>query len=137
MEKINLGKSNHLKILDPKARCIELANKSTFRTKHGSVVVHNGIIIGSGFNINLTHDMTKTFNEFKTLHAEMIAILRVKNKRVLKDSSIFVTRVNQQGKLIMSKPCEICSRIIASFGIVSIFYTDAHGEWVEMLTKEC
>lgn len=118
---------------NPKCRCVELATKSTFRTRHGCVVVHGGKIIGSGFNINLKHPMIKQFNELKTLHAEMIAIMRVKNKRLLKDSALFVTRISPKGKSIMSKPCCICMNVIKSFGVKDIYYTNEDGNWVKLI----
>lgn len=119
---------------DPKKRCIELAEKSTFHTRHGAVVVYDGHIIGSGYNINLHHDSIKVYNEYKTLHAEMIAILRVKNKRLLKHSAIFVARIDPQGKPIMSKPCAVCMTIIRDvWNIKNIFYTNENGEWVKLL----
>ena len=118
---------------NPKERCIELAKQSTFRTRHGSVVVYNGIIIGSGFNINLSHPMVKVYNEFKTLHAEMIAIMRVKNKRLLKHSAIYVARINPKGDAILSKPCTTCMKLIRNtWKIKDIFYTDNDGDWVKL-----
>ena len=118
---------------DPKERCLELARKSTFRTRHGSVIVHNGKIIGSGFNINLTHPMIKVYNEFKTLHAEMVAIMRVKNKQLLKDSSIYVARINAKGLADLSKPCCTCMEFIKNtWKIKNIYYTDQDGDWVKL-----
>lgn len=118
---------------NPKQRCIELAHQSTFRTKHGAVVVHDGKIIGSGFNINLTHSMVKVYNEHQTLHAEMIAIMRVKHKRLLKHSAIYVARINQKGGAILSKPCTTCMKLIRNtWKIKDIFYTDQDGDWVKL-----
>lgn len=118
---------------NPKCRCIELANQSTFRTRHGAVVVHDGKIIGSGFNINLTHPMIKVYNEHKTLHAEMVAIMRVKHKKLLKDSAIYVARISPTGKKMLSKPCSTCMKLIRNtWKIKDIFYTDDDGDWVKL-----
>lgn len=118
---------------NPKTRCFELARKSTFRTRHGAVVVHDGKIIGSGYNVNLTHSMVKKYSEYKTLHAEMVAIMRVKNKRLLKDSAIFVARINPDGKPMMSKPCKTCMEIIRdTWKIPDIYYTNEQGNWVKL-----
>ena len=118
---------------DPKERCIELAHQSTFRTRHGAVVVYNGKIIGSGFNINLSHPMVWVYNEVKTLHAEMVAIMRVKNKRLLKHSAIYVTRINPNGEPVLSKPCCTCMELIRNtWKIKDIFYTDQDGDWVKL-----
>lgn len=118
---------------EAKKRCLELAKQSTFRTRHGSVVVHKGKIIGSGFNVNLTHPMVKVYNEHKTLHAEMVAIMRVKNKRLLKDSAIYVARINPKGTAMLSKPCSTCMKLIRNtWKIKDIFYTDDDGDWVKL-----
>lgn len=65
-------------------RCIELAKKATGSTYPnplvGSVIVHNGKIIGEGFH--------KKAGEF---HAEINAINSVKNPELLKYSTIYVT----------------------------------------------
>lgn len=119
--------------IDPKKKCIELARRSTFRTRHGAVIVHEGEIIGSGFNINLSHPMVQVYNQHKTLHAEMVAILRVKNKRLLKDSSIYVARINGFGDRMMSKPCPTCMELIRNtWKIKNIYYTDPDGDWVKL-----
>lgn len=111
-------------------KCIELAKKSTFRSKHGAVISYDDHIIGSGFNVNLTHPMIKQFNEFKTLHAEMVAILRVKNKKLLKKSTLYVTRLGNDDELMMSKPCKICTDIMKSFGVRDVCYSDGEGNWI-------
>lgn len=118
---------------EAKHRSLELAKQSTFRTKHGAVVVHNGKIIGSGFNVNLFHPMVKVYNEHKTLHAEMVAIMRVKNKRLLRDSAIYVARINPKGDAMLSKPCSTCMKLIRNtWKIKDIFYTDDDGDWVKL-----
>lgn len=113
-----------------KNKCLALAKKSTFHSKHGAVVVYDGHIIGSGFNLNLGHDMITQYDQFKTLHAEMVAILRVKNKSLLKKSILYVTRLKNANEYQMSKPCTVCMKIINSFGIKEICYTSDVGEWI-------
>ncbi len=65
-------------------RCIELANKACGKTYPnplvGSVIVHNGKIIGEGY-----HKMAGE------PHAEINAINSVKNPELLKDSTIYVS----------------------------------------------
>jgi len=65
-------------------RCIELAKKGLGRTYPnplvGSVIVYNGEIIGEGFHEKAGQN-----------HAEINAINAVKNKELLKDSTIYVS----------------------------------------------
>ena len=65
-------------------RCIELAKKATGKTYPnplvGSVIVHNGEIIGEGFHEKAGEN-----------HAEINAINSVENKELLKNSTIYVS----------------------------------------------
>ena len=65
-------------------RCIELAQKASGKTYPnplvGSVIVHNGEIIGEGFHEKAGQN-----------HAEINAINSVKNPESLKDSTIYVS----------------------------------------------
>ena len=65
-------------------RCIELAQKASGKTYPnplvGSVIVHNGEIIGEGFHEKAGQN-----------HAEINAINSVKNPELLKDSTIYVS----------------------------------------------
>ena len=64
-------------------RCLELAAKATGITRSnpmvGSVVVHRGVIIGEGYH-----------QKFGGNHAEVNAIQSVKDKGLLKESTIYV-----------------------------------------------
>lgn len=65
-------------------RCIELARKALGNTYPnplvGSVIVHNGLIIGEGFHEKAGEN-----------HAEINAVNSVKNKALLKESTIYVS----------------------------------------------
>ena len=65
-------------------RCLELASKGKNGVQQnpmvGSVVVYNNKIIGEGFH-----------HEYGKAHAEVIAINQVKNKALLKESTIYVS----------------------------------------------
>lgn len=80
-------------------RCIELASHGLGLTKTnplvGSVIVHNGKIIGEGYH-----------HEYGGPHAEVIAIRQVKDKSLLKDSIIYINLepCSHYGK---TPPCSI------------------------------
>ena len=65
-------------------RCIDLAKKAVGHTYPnplvGSVIVHNGLIIGEGFHQKAGEN-----------HAEINAVNSVKNKALLKESTIYVS----------------------------------------------
>lgn len=54
-------------------------------------------------------------------HAEFSAILNAKQS--LKGATVFVVRV-KNSKLKMSKPCEICQKILKEAGVVRAYYYD-------------
>ena len=56
------------------------------------------------------------YKEF--LHAEVCAILRCKD--ISKARKIVVTRIGRSGKLLLSKPCEICMSFIKEVGIKEV-----------------
>lgn len=101
------------------------------RCKHACVLTYNNVIISSGTNINLKNDFTKCYNNLKALHAEPVAIMRAMkhHSRIIHKCDLWVCRNNENSKT--SKPCPMCQKIIKSFGIKRIHYTQENGEWVE------
>ncbi len=111
-------------------RCLELAKKALGKTYPnplvGSVIVHNGKIIGEGFHQKAGEN-----------HAEINAINSVENKELLKESTIYVSL----------EPCSHfgktppCANRIAEIGFkkVVIGTLDSHekvnGKGVEILEK--
>jgi deoxycytidylate deaminase len=116
-------KISDIKYYFSKAR--EISKLSDFRrSKHGSVIVHNKNIISMAHNRGKVFvEFTKRFQSEQSLHSELAAILKVKNKKVLKDSSLFVYRELKNGTPSISRPCDTCMRIIKSFGITHVYYS--------------
>lgn len=90
-------------------RCIELSKKGLGTTRPnpsvGAVVVYEGKIIGEGYT-----------SAYGGNHAEVNAISSVKNKELLKDSTLYVSLepCNHQGK---TPPC---SHLIVSSGVKKV-----------------
>jgi tRNA(Arg) A34 adenosine deaminase TadA len=117
-----------------KQRCKELALKSNYKTKHGCIIVYKNIILAETFNINMPNVFTDRYsNNLKPLHAEALAIMRCfkKHHRILHKAELYVCRINNEGKLLISKPCEMCETIIKAFKIKTINYTTNDGKWVK------
>lgn len=116
-----------------KEYCEDLAVKhNTYeyhRCRHAAVLTYDDVIISSGVNLNLTNDFTKPFDKMKCLHAEAVAIMRAmkKHSKIIHKCDIWVCRNNAISK--SSKPCAMCQKIIKSFGITKIHYTDEKGNW--------
>ena len=85
-------------------------------------------LISSAYNsYTKTHPVqkyfaTKVHQPFRDkLHAEILAILRAKGKKIYK---ITVERYNQAGEKLLAKPCPICEEAIRAYGISVVEFTE-------------
>jgi deoxycytidylate deaminase len=104
---------------------MKLAKKSNLRQKHGSVIVHNGDIIASGYNNNeLGTDV------IFSRHAEFDSISKIKrlrniNKNLFANCTIYIVRIStENNSLKCSKPCLACMQYILKCGIKKIIYSN-------------
>lgn len=98
-----------------------MSKKSTYHHQMGAVVVKKSRVLGLGFNKpGKTHPKSKT--KFKTIHAELDAILGVSLEE-LKGSDIYVYREYSDGSYAMAKPCPHCQELIVELGIRNVYYT--------------
>lgn len=114
--------------------CEDLAlkhNSYAHKQHHACVITYNDAVIASGININLKNNFIDLYNPLKCLHAEAVAIMRAipKHYNILHKSELWVCRNGCRCKY--SRPCPMCQRIIATFHIPIIHFTDDHGNWVE------
>lgn len=121
-------KISDIKYYFSKAREISLLSDFK-RSRHGSVIVHNNNIISMAHNRGKVFvEFIQKFNSDQSLHSEVASILKVKNKKILKDCTLFVYRERQDKSVSISKPCPTCMRVIKSFGINHIFYSYENAE---------
>lgn len=104
---------------------IEIAKKSNMFNKHGAVLFYKNNIETIAFN---EYD-----SKYNTKHAEQECINKYKNKirKYKKDKKKFnllVIRLSTQNKLLNSKPCSECCRVLKESGIINkIYYSNEHG----------
>lgn len=125
--------------LPPWFRQAKAASKLSDHTHYrvGACIVYKGRVMSVGMNQNLkSHPLTRMFNEFQTIHGEVSAIIRLKNKKILKECKMVVYRENALGELAMARPCPTCLKILKFFNISRIAYTTDGGYAEEFLTKE-
>lgn len=118
-----------------KPKFFDLARKLSKKSEHhqhhlGCVIVNGNKVIGLGFNKNKTH--TKALTEFKTLHAEVSAIINADEEDLI-GSEAYVYRETKLGKLGLSKPCSYCENMLRSVGISKVYYTSPEGYKEEIL----
>ena len=105
-------------------KCVTLAQKSTVKHQHGSIIVKAGKIIGSGYNKN------NPYNDFmNTCHAEIDAILSLNKQVFNKPTILYVLRLSGKKTSIFgnSKPCNNCMNKIKKHNISRVYYSTPDG----------
>ena len=98
------------------------ALKSEMNFNHGAVLIRRGKIVGRGYNTYYNSNS----NEKNSLHAEVSAILDGLKKvshEDLKRCELVIIRVNTQGQVVNSKPCDKCTKFINKFGIKKVYHS--------------
>ena len=74
--------------------------------------------IGKMFNI-------KKYKEYPYSHAEshLVSQLLDRYNTIRTDWSLVVLRINRQGRILMSKPCENCQRILDAVGLNKVYWS--------------
>lgn len=103
-------------------------NEYIQRCKHGAVIVKGGSIIATG--VNTLKYYNPDLDILTSVHAEISAIKKVKNKEKLRGSKMYVGRLACYGPA-QSCPCDNCKKVILEFGIRDVYYTTANG-WERM-----
>lgn len=101
---------------------------SDSRYRLGACILSKRKVISIGFNQMMRfHPLVRKYDQFDAIHAEVSAILRIKNKELLRDSVMVVYREDKSGKLAMAKPCKVCQKIMKDFGISKAIFTTGSG----------
>jgi deoxycytidylate deaminase len=97
-----------------------------------AIIVRGGSIVSVGYNKANTNSFVEHYadrvkgkrNFCLSTHAEMDAVLRIRNKIDLSGCKIFVARRKLiDGSPGMARPCAICEEVLRSYGIKRAFYT--------------
>ena len=108
--------------------------------RHAAIIVKGGRVLAIGRNRDKTHPSSVFYNNgeriLKTIHAELDAISRVKDKRQLRGATIYVARMGRSGHPGMSCPCEMCQDLINKYGFKKAVYTTDYGTGVLEFTGE-
>lgn len=103
-----------------------LLSDSRFRL--GACVLSKRKVISIGFNQMLRHHpLVRKYDNFDGIHAEVSAILRLKNKSLLTDATMIVYRETKSGKQSLAKPCKVCQKIMRDFKLSKVIYSTDNG----------
>lgn len=93
-------------------------------TKNNPIKTHaRAYRIGEDFNL-------PKYKEYPFYHAEshLISKLLDKYNSIDPNWSVVVMRINRQGLILGSKPCENCDKLLSAVGLNNVYYsTDAGG----------
>lgn len=92
---------------------------------HCAVIVSGGKILSVGFNDfgSAKLQESKKHRHCNSVHAEVRALLQLKNREDARGSRIYVARINKNGHYAISAPCDVCSEILAEMGVKSATFT--------------
>lgn len=106
---------------------INTACKSNMHHKHGCVITYRNKIIAEGFNrynLNLKNIYNCNNNCYQrdkySIHAEKDAIMKIKNKNILKDCTIYIIRIKNLNEIEPGIPCNMCSKLLEKYNIRKI-----------------
>ena len=105
----------------------EAENSLYYPYRIGAVIFKHNRILSSGKNqLRYSSRLKPEFKDFpNVLHAEQDAIINAASN--IRGASIFVIRTNQNGKISMARPCDMCYRLLQHVGIKYMYYTDRDG----------
>lgn len=109
---------------------IRTARQSLYpRFRHGAVLESGGKILSKGVNARKTYTPEMAFY----VHAEVAALKRYETasvrKRAIEKVSLYVARINPEGKVMLSCPCQKCMKKIVDSGLVSDVYFSTSEGW--------
>lgn len=125
-------KGRHRRYIGLASRIAEDSSFDMFR--HGALLVKGGTVLNWSANHNKIHRWAQRFRNYgcghATHHAELGAILGMSRDKT-KGSDVYVIRLSKSGKLMLSKPCQMCEDLLRYVGVKRVFYS------VDENTIEC
>jgi len=117
---------------DPLIRCYHYAaafdgQKMISFTQNNPIKTHAGAYrIGEEFNL-------PKYKEFPFFHSEsrLINNLLSRYDRIDPSWKIVVMRINRCGKILGSKPCINCNKLLNSVGLNTIYYSSDDGSFID------
>ena len=98
------------------------ARNSTYRHKHGAVIVAGGRVMGVGWSKGKNHPMNVSDEHVKhcSVHAEVDSMRGLER---LRRASCFVARIDAFGLATLAKPCGACRKRLIALGISRVYWT--------------
>jgi deoxycytidylate deaminase len=113
-----------MKFADAIDVAVDQANKAIGTFRHGCVIMNGRKVVAVGNNHRRKH--IGTFS----VHAEMDAIWKMPCNESFDNLKAIVIRINREGHLVYSKPCEMCQKTLQDNGIRCVAYSTHNGHVV-------
>ena len=105
------------------------------RCSHIAFLIKKNKICHIGMNIGKTHPRVLKYNykggSNSNIHAELRVCIK-SGKENLKEFTMVVLRVDRNGKLSNSKPCNGCTQLIRQFSVGEIWFSDKNGQILKL-----
>lgn len=115
------------------------ARFSDINQQHAAALIKNNKIYAIAINdIVKKIDFISETGEVRcrkiTRHSEENVIFKLP-KKIIKELDIIVIRINNNSKMIMSRPCTECKNKLIKFGIKKVYYSNEQGNIVYEYTN--
>ena len=106
------------------SRVIGAAHKSEHSVKHGAILVKKGKVLAVANNRYCSKLRLKHFHSDRvwSIHAEM-SLATILPKKVTRGATVYVVRVNKNGDLVNSEPCELCKKVLITMGVRKVYHS--------------
>lgn len=103
------------------------AGLSNTQPRHISLLIQGSTILNIGFSSKtyswvIQHKSNSVIDWPATRHAECDSILNI-DRKIISKCDVVVARLNKKNKLMLSKPCNMCCKVLKDVGIKRIFYS--------------
>ena len=97
-----------------------VGKKGKFRL--GAILVYRNSIVSVGMNSYKTHPLMAARTSWPFLHAEQHAIIRAGLDNC-EGLDLYIARVLKNNDLAISKPCDVCIKLIEDVGIKNVYHS--------------
>ena len=101
---------------------IKTALKSNMNNKYACAIILRNKILSVGFNSYKPHNSNSIIYECNkhSIHAEKDAIMKIKNKTILKNCKIYIIKI-KDNYIEKGIPCPMCYNLLHKYNIYKIF----------------
>lgn len=116
------------------SQSLDEAKKSNMLFKHGCVATYGGHVIASGYNTHKNYSSHDNFIDNQcSFHAEMDVLRKIywrtyekrkrrKQQRIMRRTTLYISRFSNGGASTNSAPCVKCLRMIQEYNIRKIVF---------------